>query len=1144
MSRPRLNIRGRRWRRAVAVAALAVTLFGVGSQSVATVSRYHVLPGIDGGPSQETSTTQPEEPTTTSDPSTEPADPDPGSGQTIEPGTPEPTPPPIETPSNGNPDAKPKQPKGHDKSDRDNSSQTDQSNETQIPLPTDGEFDPAQTSTPRKVLTIRKRQTLVTADTDLAITASVDRLQIPIGGPATLQVSVSNSSLTASSGAKVTVTLPSSIIFAPDSPMPSGFDSSNGIATLGPITPGGTATLSIPLRGYQAGLTPISVRVDPTEGSDLTPANNRATAPITVKPTADMSVYGSFVSPSAEVGEPFTAKVTIINRGPDEAQAAAIAVSVPSGLKISSGTPTKGTWAGGSANSWALPSLRDGTSATLKLDGTVTAPGDSTLTASLASVTRIDPDSNGDTDAASIHGLSSDLSLLGEITVPPAHLGDTITLKETLTNQGPDPTNPGEVIVTLPKGMTLVKGNSFTGTWNPNELRWSTPGLAVGQSSSINVNAKVMSPGTLEPQAQIVKDRRFDPAKANNVAITAVRVPQAELSLNASPPGGQVDTGTSGTVHVELANHGPDPATGVEVLIDPSSGARTVRGDSRTGSFDAGSNTWKVASIASGDTVSLDVDVTTDNPGVSPVNASITARDQVDTDPSDDSDSARVIFALPGTIAPPDTGATDAGPTTPTDGLVATAADAGAKDKPTALDPLKEPVKTIGAAAAGLALVAASGAAAGAAGAASAGGAAGAGGAGGASGSNSSSGGGGQESGGDSESKIEFRTSAAGHDNVAGGDRSITWRTPGHAALDAASVAAPLALAPRSTLLAGLAVDGAHIRAMFGSVWIVGIFSSLGVGIYAAASTNGVVTAPSGFWVLLILALGIIDAAWGAAALFTFTLSLMAWGTGIASLPDARFMIAISILWISVSLIVSKIRTYRRNAGEREDSLHFNWVRAGDLVIAPLLAYWLAGTLAGLIPALSGKEVPWITGHLEAIRVVAAGAMFLRVLLEIVAAQWYPKRMAITCPDALPSQGKRYSLPSLVGRCAVFAFIGVAFLGNCWQLWVATAIYGAAEAISIFKQSFPNLERLYPFLPRDLVKMLFLLFASQTVLRLLKGNISDIHELLRWGFMLALIPTLVLKFLEALIRSGNFNTNWLTRLGGVGVAMSFAVIAL
>jgi hypothetical protein len=255
-------------------------------------------------------------------------------------------------------------------------------------------------------------------------------------------------------------------------------------------------------------------------------------------------------------------------------------------------------------------------------------------------------------------------------------------------------------------------------------------------------------------------------------------------------------------------------------------------------------------------------------------------------------------------------------------------------------------------------------------------------------------------------------------------------------------------------------------------------------------------------------------------------------------------MIAISILWISVSLIVSKIRTYRRNAGEREDSVHFNWVRAGDLLIAPLLAYWLAGTLAGLVPALSGKEVPWITGHLEAIRLVAAGAMFVRVLLEIVAAQWYPKRMATTCPEALPNQAKRYSLPSLIGRCAVFAFIGVAFLGNCWQLWAATAIYGAAEAISIFKQSFPNLERLYPFLPRDLVKLLILIGASELVLHALAGNMTDTHELLRWGFMLALVPNLVIKFFEALVRSGHFATNWRTRLGGVGVAMTFVLVAL
>ncbi len=1122
-----------RLRRAAGLLLLALALVALCSQAVASVSRYQVLPGTDSPDTSNSNATDPAAPA-------EPQPEDPASGgDTSNPDipptttTPEPEVPttnPTETTQQPKPPHHPRNPKdqGPDNGD----------GETSPPSDSQPVNDPTEAPSNRRIQRPLRpnSNSMLAPNIDLALSANIDQSQLAIGGTAKLQITVSNVGLADASASKVTITLPSSLIFSPDGVFPSGFNSGDGVLNIGPLAAGATATFTVPVTGYQSGNSALSVRVDPTEGADLSPLNNRTTAPVSVKPTADMSVYESFSSPSAEVGDQYWAKVTVLNRGPDEAQGASIAVVVPPALSVTSGTPTKGTWTDGS-NTWALPSLRDGTSATLKVSGVVTAPGDSTISASLASVVRIDPNSVGDATASSIHGLSSDMSLAEDLLTPPKHLGDTVTLEETLKNLGPDPTAAANVQVTMPKGISLLSAQPEAGTWNQTTGTWSAPGLKVGEATHLTVQAKVSSVGSLQPQVTLLKGRRFDPSTSNNLALATVHVPQAELSLSSNGPGGQVDTGANATVHLDLANHGPDAATNVTVQVSPDANSHVTGGDTGSGSFDSGSDTWTIPNIPSGGTVGLDVRVSSDNPGRSNVDAAVTGSDEVDTNSGDNSSSSRLTFALPGTVAPPDTGATFTTPTGP--GVAGPVTAAAQKDKATATDPLSGPVKTVGAAAAGLALVAASGAAAGAAGAA------GAGGAGGAGGGSSASGHQGDVKEGHKESKIEYRASASGHERASRGDFSSTWRTPGHAALDAAGVAAPLALARRSPLLAGIAVDGAHLRAMFGSTWVLGLLASLATGIYAAASTHGETTAPALPWLLAILAIGIIDASWGSAALFTFIISLMAWGQGIASAADVRFVVSISVLWISVPIIVGKIRTYRRNLEDGStDKTHLTWVRLGDFLIAPLVAFWLAGTLAELIPNLSGKEMPWIEENIMLIRLVAAGVICLRVGMESAASQWYPKRMSQSCPDRLPHQEKTFSWPSVVLRSAAFAFIVHEFLGSCWQLYVATGLYAAAESMPLLKERFPDLSRLYPFLPRDLVKIVLIVGGSKLIVSLIHSDFHDPKELLRWAFMLSLVIPLFIKIGEALIRSGQDSHNWATRFAGTGVVGVFAFIVI
>ncbi|MEI7560173.1 MAG: DUF11 domain-containing protein, partial [Actinomycetes bacterium] len=397
---------------------------------------------------------------------------------------------------------------------------------------------------PTKSLSVpRKQPTAVTplalSGIDLSATAPFDLASLPVGGMATLTVTIRNLGLAQTSGASVRIAFPRSLSFASDAGVPSGFDPFTGIWTVGQMDPGAEVTLSIPVRAMGVGTDSVSVQVDPASGTDANPANNHATAPLSVLATADVSVYSYFDTANAEVGDTVSSSVVVLNRGPDEQQNASISVVVPAGLKLVAAVPSSGSW-DAAAGKWLIPTLRDGRSANLAVSSVVTAPGDSVQSAAIVGSKRIDPDPSGDSSVAVVHGLSSDFSVSQSLTSTPMHPGDTVTLHQTVTNQGPDAAGPTGVQVNLPSGLTLVSTDAPGDAWAQSTKVWTVPALAVGASAQVNVKVKADALGEMTARATVVKSKRFDPATGNNGAATTFHVPQADLSLHATGPGIQV----------------------------------------------------------------------------------------------------------------------------------------------------------------------------------------------------------------------------------------------------------------------------------------------------------------------------------------------------------------------------------------------------------------------------------------------------------------------------------------------------------------------------------------------------------------------------------------------------------------------------
>jgi hypothetical protein len=245
-------------------------------------------------------------------------------------------------------------------------------------------------------------------------------------------------------------------------------------------------------------------------------------------------------------------------------------------------------------------------------------------------------------------------------------------------------------------------------------------------------------------------------------------------------------------------------------------------------------------------------------------------------------------------------------------------------------------------------------------------------------------------------------------------------------------------------------------------------------------------------------------------------------------------------IWFAVPLIASAARPLRRvppaDAQERFD-------RLGDVVIISLIGAWAVLKMIGGLPGLSGYELP-LADRAGDVALAVLVALVVRVGLESVAAHAYPSRLADVSPPKIPWSSSRQRLVATGLRTAVFVFVAIAFLGNCWQLWVGAVMFCVPQVLKIYEDRFPNVPGLYAVLPRGVVKVLVFLVIGKLLGTWLEGRMDDPLALIAAGFVLLSVPGLVESVLSLFGREGReVEPNWGVRLAGTGAVAVTALIA-
>ena len=431
------------------------------------------------------------------------------------------------------------------------------------------------------------------------------------------------------------------------------------------LTAGSTATFSVTVlvNANVAGGTSLTNSATGTSTTpDPTPGNNTGTAITPVTTSADLVVTKTAAA-NVTAGTNLVYTITVINNGPSDAQAVALADTLPAGTTFVSQTQTAGPaftlGNAGNAINDTIATLANGASATFSVTVLVSAsdPSGAVLTNSAtASSTTSDPNPGNNTGTATTTVTTSADVSITKTAAATAFAGNNLTYTITITNNGPSDAQSVVVSDTLPPFTTFVSqsqtsGPVFTLANAANVLNDTIATLANGASATIsvvvNVSTGAANGSTLVNIANVTSPTP-DPLPGNNsgTATTTVST-SSDMAITKTVDIPTPVLGTNVVFTVTLTNNGPSDATNVVVSDVLPAGLTYVTSNAASGTYAPGTGLWTIPALISLSSTTLTVTATAATVGAKTNTATILSADQPDAIPGNNSASATVTPQYP-----------------------------------------------------------------------------------------------------------------------------------------------------------------------------------------------------------------------------------------------------------------------------------------------------------------------------------------------------------------------------------------------------------------------------------------------------------------------------------------------------------------
>ncbi len=473
-------------------------------------------------------------------------------------------------------------------------------------------------ATDTDTLSLNATLTITKTDNDGGSSVTSTKGTAVPGTSITYTIVASNTGPSTASGASVTDPLALNPDIASDTWTATGSGGATGFSATGSgsindsvtIPAGGSLTYTVVATLYTSATGTLS-NTATAAASDATTVT--ATDTDTLGPKATLTITNSDGVSSVVAGTADTYTVVVTNSGPSNASALSVVDTLPSqGLtNVSSpGLPTGVTFNAGT-DTWSMATLAAGQSVTLELAGTVPSGATDTTYADTATASAADASAVTATDTDTVTAQST-LTITNSDGVSSVVAGTPDTYTVVVTNTGPSNASALSVVDTLPtQGFTGITSPSLpTGvTFTSATDTWSLASLAAGQSVTLELAGTVPSGATGSTFADTATASAAD-ASAVSATDTDTLSSNATLTITNSDGVSSVVAGTSDTYTVVVTNTGPSNASALSVVDTlPTQGLTNISSPGLPSgvTFTSATDTWSLASLAAGQSVTLEL---------------------------------------------------------------------------------------------------------------------------------------------------------------------------------------------------------------------------------------------------------------------------------------------------------------------------------------------------------------------------------------------------------------------------------------------------------------------------------------------------------------------------------------------------------
>ncbi len=359
----------------------------------------------------------------------------------------------------------------------------------------------------------------------------------------------------------------------------------------------------------------------------------------------DIALTKGVEPPAPVLGEVLTYTVTATNQGAVDATGVQVTDVLPAGIPFLAALPPPGTTYEPATGVWTIGPLARGASATLVLQGRVTATGPQTNVARLTALDQVDSNPANDQAAATVEEQTpfADLAVTQTVSNATPLVGETVTFTVTATNHGPDAASGLRLSDAVRAGLVLVSATPSQGTYTQATGEWALGALPVQAQATLTLEVQVVQAGLILNVATKTAGDQVDPNISNNSSVVALTSePVADLQVHQTADQRVLPLGSDVTFTVTVTNAGPSAASGVAVTDVLPEGLVLVSFTPSQGTYTPATGEWALGALAAGTQTTLTLRATVEAVGPLTNRAAKTAQTERDPNPANDASGVTV----------------------------------------------------------------------------------------------------------------------------------------------------------------------------------------------------------------------------------------------------------------------------------------------------------------------------------------------------------------------------------------------------------------------------------------------------------------------------------------------------------------------